>query len=174
VDDADDLARAIRSVARLEGTFTLRSGAPSNTYFDKYRFEADPVLLRRIATALQGLLPPETTVLAGLELGGIPLVTVLGQVTGLPTAFLRKAAKTYGTCRSAEGTPLAGERVVLIEDVVSSGGAIIDQLALLAAEGVGPRTAVCVIDRESGGTEALAAHGVELRALFTLSRIEAA
>lgn len=174
MDDADDLARAIRSVARLEGTFTLRSGAPSSTYFDKYRFEADPVLLRRIAAAMQALLPADTTVLAGLELGGIPIVTVLGQVTGLHTAFLRKEPKTYGTCRSAEGTPLAGERVVLIEDVVSSGGAIIDQLALLAADGVRPRTAVCVIDRESGGTEALAARGVELRALFTLSRIEAA
>lgn len=174
MDDVDDLARAIRAVARLQGTFTLRSGAVSDTYFDKYRFEADPLLLRRIVTAMQPLLPADTTVLAGLEMGGIPVVTVLGQVTGLPTAFLRKEAKTYGTCRSAEGAPLAGERVVLIEDVVSSGGAILDQLDLLAADGVEPRTAVCVIDRETGGTEALAARGVDLRALLTISRIESA
>lgn len=172
--ELDRLARAIRERALLQGTFTLRSGAVSDRYFDKYRFEADPVLLRRVCEALLPLVPADTTVLAGLEMGGIPLVTVLGQLTGLPTAFLRKAPKTYGTCRSAEGVELAGERVVLVEDVVSSGGAILDQLVLLRADGVRPTTALCVIDRQTGGLEALASAGVEFRALLTMSRILAA
>lgn len=172
--ELDELARSIRERALLRGTFTLRSGAVSDTYFDKYRFEADPALLRRICAAMLPLIPAEATVLAGLEMGGIPVVTVLGQLTGLPTAFLRKQAKTYGTCRSAEGADLVGEQVVLVEDVVSSGGAILDQLSLLSGQGVAPRTAVCVIDRETGGAESLAAAGVTLLALLTLSRIQAA
>ncbi len=169
--ELDELARTIRERAQLHGTFTLRSGAVSQTYFDKYRFEADPALLRRIGEAMLPLVPADTTVLAGLEMGGIPLVTMLGQLTGMPTAFLRKAPKTYGTCRSAEGVELEGERVVLIEDVVSSGGAILDQLALLRADGISPATAICVIDRETGGREALADQGVALKALLTMSRI---
>lgn len=172
--ERDGIALAIRDVARIHGTFTLRSGAVSDTYFDKYRFEADPALLKRIGAAMVPLVPEQTTVLAGLEMGGIPLVTMLGQLTGLPTAFLRKEAKTYGTCRYAEGTELEGERVLLVEDVVSSGGAIIDTLNMLRGDGVEPIGAICVIDRETGGVENLASVGLELRALLTMSRIDSA
>ena len=168
----DAIARDIREVARIHGTFTLRSGAVSDTYFDKYRFESDPALLRRIGTALMPLIPADVTVLAGLEMGGIPIVTMLGQLTGLPIAFLRKEAKTYGTCRYAEGAELKGERVLLVEDVVSSGGAIIDTLAMLRGDAVEPTGAVCVIDRETGGMENLANVGLELTALLTMSQIE--
>ena len=107
-------------------------------------------------------------------MGGIPVVTVLGQLTGLPTAFLRKERKTYGTRRYAEGAELTGARVTLIEDVVSSGGALLDTLVMLREDGIEPETAVCVIDRETGGVEALAEVGVELRALFTMRQIVAA
>lgn len=172
--ELDDLAGTIRDVARIRGTFTLRSGAVSHTYFDKYRFEADPRLLRRIGAAMQPLNPADTSVLAGLEMGGIPIVTMLGQLTGLPTAFLRKEAKTYGTCLYAEGAGLRGERVLMVEDVVSSGGAIINNLHMLRADGIEPEAVVCVIDRESGGAEALAAEGLKLIPLLTMSRIEAA
>lgn len=174
MSDLDSLARAIRDIAELNGTFTLRSGASSDTYFDKYRFEAEPSLLRRIAEAMVPLIPNEATVLAGLEMGGIPIVTVLGQLTGLPTAFLRKQAKTYGTCRYAEGVDLAGEQVVLVEDVVSSGGAILGQIARLKDDGIEPRAAVCVIDRETGARGALARVGVELSPLLTMSQIRSA
>lgn len=172
--ELDQIAREIREIARIQGTFTLRSGAVSDTYFDKYRFEADPPLLKRICTALQPLIPAEATVLAGLEMGGIPLVTVLGQLTGLPTAFLRKEAKTYGTCRYAEGAELKGEGVLMVEDVVSSGGAIIDTLNMLRGDGIEPLGAICVIDRETGGVENLANVGLTLTPMLTMSRIEAA
>ncbi len=172
--DRSVVARQIRDISRLEGTFTLRSGAVSNTYFDKYRFEADPALLRAIGEAMVPLIPSPTTVLAGLELGGIPLVTMLGQLTGLPTAFVRKEAKRYGTCRYAEGAALDGEKVLIVEDVVSSGGAILDTLAMLRDDDIHPEWAVCVIDRQTGGVEALAETGVTLKTLFTMADIEAA
>ncbi len=172
--DLENLAATIGNVARIHGTFTLRSGAVSETYFDKYRFEADPELLRRIGEALSQLIPAETTVLAGLEMGGIPIVTMLGQLTGLPTAFLRKEAKTYGTCRYAEGTELQGERVLMVEDVVSSGGAILNNLAMLRGDGIEPVAALCVIDRQSGGAQALTAEGLQLIALLTSTDIDSA
>src|SRR5258708_2218703 len=101
--DRDALARAIYELAHLTGQFTLRSGAVSDEYFDKYLFEGDPELLRDIAEQLAALVPPDTDALAGLELGGVPIATALSNRTGLPTRFVRKAAKGYGTCRLAEG-----------------------------------------------------------------------
>ncbi len=162
----------IRQCARLTGSFTLRSGKVSDTYFDKYQFEANPKLLKSIAQAMAPLIPQGTEVLAGLEMGGIPIVTMLSQVTGLPAAFIRKEPKEYGTCRYAEGTSLTGKQFVLVEDVVSSGGAIVDALEKLRADGLSPTLAICVIDRETGGKEALAAAGLSLKTLFTFAQVE--
>ena len=165
------LTQQIKACAQLKGTFVLRSGKVSNTYFDKYQFEAEPKLLLAIAQELAALVPPATEVVAGLEMGGIPIATVLSQVTGLPAAFIRKQPKQYGTCRYAEGAVLAGRRFVLVKDVVSSGGAIVEAYEKLKADGLFPSAALCVIDRETGGTEALKALGLPLISLFTLSQI---
>ena len=169
-----NLAAEIRRVAKLTGSFRLRSGATSDTYFDKYQFEAHPKLLRAIAEQMVPLVPSGTRVLAGLEMGGIPIATMLGQVTGLPTAFIRKEAKTYGTCRYAEGISLPPDDVVLVEDVVSTGGAISDALSKLRSDDVAVKVALCVIDREMGGQELLSQQGVELRGLFKMREIESA
>jgi orotate phosphoribosyltransferase len=166
-----DLAARVYKVSHLTGTFVLRSGATSSEYFDKYRFESDPRLLRELAEAMAGLLPPEADALAGLELGGVPLATMLSQVTGLPAGFVRKQAKPYGTRRLAEGLDVAGRRLVVVEDVVTSGGAVVDACRALRADGAEVAVAVCVIDREAGGPANLAAIGVELRPLFTMSRL---
>lgn len=166
------LPARIRRSAKLTGRFVLRSGKVSDTYFDKYRFESDPVLLRDIVVELAPLVPAGTEVLAGLEMGGIPIVTMLSQVTGLPAAYVRKQPKDYGTRRYAEGADLAGRRFVLVEDVVSSGGAIIDAMAMLKSDGLVPDAALCVIDRCTGGREALAAIGLPLHALYTMAQIE--
>lgn len=168
------LAARIRESARISGHFVLRSGLTSDTYFDKYQFESDPMLLCAIAEAMAPLVPPGTEVLAGLEMGGIPIVTMLSQVTNIPAAFIRKEPKEYGTCRYAEGASLQGKRFILIEDVVSSGGAIVDALAKLRADGMVPDLALCVIDRQTGGVEALQAAGLPLKALFTFDAIERA
>ena len=172
IERASDLARRIYRTSHLVGSFVLRSGATSSEYFDKYRFESDPALLRELAEAMAGLLPDGADGLAGLELGGVPLATVLSQVTGLPAGFVRKQAKPYGTRRLAEGLEVAGSRLVVVEDVVTSGGAVVDACRALRGEGAEVAVAVCVIDRESGGPATLAGIGVELRPLFTMSALQ--
>lgn len=169
--DRAELAHRIYERAHLTGQFTLRSGAVSTEYFDKYLFEGDPELLATIAAALAALVPPGTEALAGLELGGVPLATMCSQVTGLPTLFVRKEAKAYGTCRLAEGGEVEGRRLTVVEDVVTSGGQVVASCGDLRARGGIVETALCVIDREAGGTEALASIGVELRSLYRMSEL---
>lgn len=145
-----ELARRIAEIATLEGEFTLRSGQISNRYFDKYRFEGTPSLLKPLARSMAELLPTDTEIVAGLELGGVPLATAIALETGLPAAFIRKEAKTYGTCRAIEGQDVAGRRVTFIEDVITTGGAVADAHALAEAEGADVLAVVCAIWRGEG------------------------
>jgi orotate phosphoribosyltransferase len=117
--------------------------------------------------------PAETDALAGLELGGVPIATVLSQLTGLPAFFVRKEAKTYGTCQLAEGGVVDGRRLTVVEDVVTSGGQVITSCGDLRERGAIVEHALCVIDRESGGPAGLAGIGVELRPLFTMTQLKA-
>jgi orotate phosphoribosyltransferase len=166
-----ELGERIYKRARLTGEFRLRSGATSSEYFDKYLFESDPRLLREIAEELVGLLPVGVELLAGLELGGVPLAVAVSQVSGLPTVFVRKSAKTYGTCRLAEGGEVAGCRIAVIEDVVTSGGQVIESCRQLRDRGADITAVLCVIDREAGGRESLAGEALQLRSLFTMSKL---
>jgi len=168
------LARAIYLRSHLTGEFVLRSGATATEYFDKYLFESDPELLAEICEALAELVPPGTEMLAGLELGGVPLAVVLGQITGLPVVFVRKEAKSYGTRRLAEGGEIQGKRLLVVEDVVTSGGQVVLSSDDLRERGAIVDSAICVIDREAGGVDALAEHGVALAALFTMSELKRA
>jgi orotate phosphoribosyltransferase len=168
------LARRLHERAHLSGEFRLRSGAVSTEYFDKYLFEADPRLLREVAEGLVELVPDGVDALAGLELGGVPLATMASAVSGLPALFVRKAAKPYGTCRLAEGGEVAGRRLAVIEDVVTSGGQVVESCRALRERGAQVAAVVCVIDREAGGADNLAAEGLELRSLFTMNELRAA
>jgi orotate phosphoribosyltransferase len=170
----DSLASAIAAIATLRGEFTLRSGALSTEYFDKYRFEADPGLLRTIAEHLAPMIPPHAQVLAGLELGGVPIATALALRSGLPTVFVRKRAKDYGTRQLAEGLDVRGLRVLVIEDVVTSGGQVVTSTNDLRGLGATVTDALCVIDRESGGPATLAAAGITLHSLFTKTQLTVA
>ena len=168
------LARRVYGTAHLTGEFTLRSGQVSNEYFDKYLLESDPGLLRELAERMAPLVPDGTEALAGLELGGVPVATILSQVTGLPTLFVRKKAKDYGTCKLAEGGELAGRRVTIVEDVVTSGGQVVLSAGDLRERGAELGVVLCLIDGEAGGREALADIGLELRALFTMTELKGA
>ena len=169
--DRETLANRIFAVAHLTGQFTLRSGATSTEYFDKYRFESDPLLLEAIAEAMAPLVPDGTEVLAGLELGGVPLAVALSRATGLPAAFVRKEAKAYGTAQLAEGASVDGRRVTVVEDVVTSGGQVVMSCRDLTDRGADIVAVLCVIDRQAGGPEAIAELGHELHALFTMSEL---
>lgn len=173
MNDFTTLARDVYRVCNIKGTFRLRSGQVSNEYFDKYLFESDPALLGRIGRALKPLVPAGTQMLAGLELGGVPVATALALETGLPLLFVRKKAKDYGTCKLAEGADFKGRRVTVVEDVVTTGGAILDGVAALRAQGALIDDVLCVIDRESGGPAKLSEKGLRLTPLFTATQLRA-
>jgi orotate phosphoribosyltransferase len=166
----DELLEAIREHALLEGDFVLRSGRRSRWYLDKYRFETRPELLRPLGELLADevrAVEPEAVALAAPELGAVLLATATSLTSGLPFVIIRRAAKAYGTGNRVEGPFEPGTRVCLIEDVVTSGGAAAEAVDAVREAGLVCRSAVCVVDREEGGADALARHAVRLHALFT-------
>ena len=168
------LARDVDTCCRLTGEFTLRSGQVASEYFDKYLFEADPALLARVVAQMVDLVPEGTELLGGLELGGVPIATVLSASTGLPALFVRKQAKEYGTCKLAEGQDVAGRRVTLVEDVITTGGAVRDATRALREAGAVVETVVCAIDRSPEGQNPLDDVGLEVRPVLTKAELDAA
>ena len=164
-----DLADRIRAVAYLEGDFVLRSGRRSTFYLDKYRFETQPDLLREIGELLAARIAevePDAVRIAGPELGAVALAASASMASGLPFLIVRSAAKDYGTSNRLEGIFEEGERVVVVEDVVTSGGAALDAVRALRQMGLHCDTVVCVVDRGEGGAEAMAEADVRLERLL--------
>ena len=187
------LGAQIREVAYLEGDFVLRSGRRSSYYLDKYRFGTRPDLLRALGEAIAaavrrhepaavrlaapelGAVPlaaavaecePEAARIAAPELGAVPLAAAASLAGGLPFVIVRKEAKEYGTGKRIEGPYDEGDCICLVEDVVTSGGALLDSIEALRDVGLVVHTAVCVVDREEGGSDALARQAVRLRPIF--------
>ncbi|MBF4161314.1 orotate phosphoribosyltransferase [Nocardioides acrostichi] len=170
---AASLAADIDALCRLTGSFTLRSGQVASEYFDKYLFESDPMLLRRVAEQMVGLLPDDTELLGGLELGGVPIATMVSALTGQPALFVRKKAKEYGTCKLAEGPQVEGRRITIIEDVITTGGAVRDATHALREAGAIVETVVCAIDRSPEGENPLADVDLEVRSVLTKTQLDA-
>jgi orotate phosphoribosyltransferase len=171
------LAESIREAALLEGDFLLRSGRRSSYYLDKYRFGTRPDLLRVLGAAIAAAVrehAPEAVRLAAPELGAVPLAAAASLASALPFVIVRKEAKGYGTANRIEGAFEPGEHICLVEDVVTSGGAAIDAIEALREVGIRVSTAICVVDREEGGVDALARAGVRLRPLLRSSEVRAA
>ena len=168
------LAGAIRDAAYLEGDFVLRSGRRSSYYLDKYRFGTDPDLLRPLGEAIAREVrerEPEATRIAAPELGAVSLAAAASLAAGLPFVIVRKDAKEYGTSNRIEGAFGEGETVCLVEDVVTSGGAAVAAVRALREVGLRVSVAVCVVDREEGGVDELARHGVRLWPLLRASEL---
>jgi orotate phosphoribosyltransferase len=165
----DDLGLRLREHALLEGDFVLRSGRRSAYYLDKYRFETVPELLgplgERLAAAVREH-EPDAVRLAGPALGAVALAASASLASGLPFLIVRESAKEYGTANRLEGIFEEGETVCVIEDVVTSGGALAEAVAALREAGLVVRNAICVVDRDEGGADALARLGVRLRCLY--------
>ncbi|MEH7613529.1 orotate phosphoribosyltransferase [Gottfriedia acidiceleris] len=165
--DKVQLAQEIYHTSHLTGEFKLRSGLVSNEYFDKYLFESNPILLNEIADQLSKLIP-DTEILAGLEMGGIPIATALSLKTGIPVVFVRKKAKAYGTCKLAEGIDVQNKKVCIVEDVVTTGGQIKLSAEDLKQVGANVKDVLCVIDRKQNGKENLYEAGLILHSLLTM------
>jgi orotate phosphoribosyltransferase len=171
--DRAELARRIKEIAYLTGQFKLRSGQSSSFYLDKYRFESDPELLGAVVDALIEKLPETCDRIAGLALGGIPLVTGVALKLGKPCLFVRKTPKQYGTKNLIEGPYEKGERVVVIEDIVTTAGQLARSVRQMREFGLEVTDVLCVIDREQGGYARLAKAGVRLLPVFTMEALEA-
>ena len=171
---SDGLARMLVERALLEGDFTLRSGKRSTWYLDKYRFETEPEVLRELGDALAGAVrehEPDAIRLAGPALGAVALAASASLSSGLPFIIVRGETKEYGTANRIEGPFEPGELVCLLEDVVTTGGALAEAVSALRDEGLVVRNAVCVVDREEGGSDALARLGVRLRSLYRAAEL---
>jgi len=169
--EREALAKAIYETAHLQGNFKLRSGQTSHHYFDKYLFESNPRLLAEIAERLMPLVPAGTEILAGLEMGGIPIATALSLKTGIPVVFVRKKAKEYGTCKLAEGADIAGKKVCVIEDVVTTGGQILISANDLKKYGAEISTVMSVIERDPLGRSNLETAGFTYISLFKIGEL---
>ena len=167
-----EVAKWIYDIAHITGEFKLRSGQLSNEYFDKYLFESEPKLLVEIAKLMKSLIPVETEIIAGLEMGGIPVVTALSVESGIKPAFVRKKAKEYGTCKLAEGANVEGKNVCIIEDVVTTGGQIIESVKELRKRGAKIDTVLCVILRDEKAIQILADEQLKIIPAFTMNYIK--
>jgi orotate phosphoribosyltransferase len=170
----ESLADRVRDRACVEGPYPLADGRVLGGYFDEYALAADPHLLKEVALAMRDLLPPSTTVLAGVELGGIPLVVALSLATGLPAVFVRRTRKFHGRCAQIEGISVAGQQVILVDDVIRSGTQLLAMTGVLRAAGAFVQAALCVLERPLAGRAALACHGVGLSSVFTEADLTAA
>jgi orotate phosphoribosyltransferase len=169
-----ELGRRLVERAYLEGDFVLRSGRRSRYYLDKYRFETDPELLAGLGRELAEMVrahAPHAELLAGPELGAVPLTAAASIETGLPFVIVRKDTKEYGTANRLEGVWAPGVSVCVIEDVVTSGGALLSAIAALRAKNLDIRAAISVVDRQEGGAAAIAAEGVPYASLFTVESL---
>lgn len=166
------LARKIYDVSHLVGRFKLRSGLVSNEYFDKYMFESNPEILKEIALKMKELIPEGTDLIAGLEMGGIPIASAISLFSGVNCIFVRKQAKEYGTCKLAEGVGFEGKKVCVIEDVVTTGGQIIKSVKDLRDRGAIVDSVLCAILRDEKAIELLRNEGLELHYVFSMEYIK--
>ncbi len=169
----DELGKSIYNCAHLTGDFLLRSGQRSTEYFDKYQFESDPKILKAIGEQLKDKIPAGTEVLGALEMGGIPIATAISFATGIPVVFVRKEAKSYGTCKFAEGPDVSGKKLCIVEDVITTGGQVKISTADLRKEGALISDVVCVIDRSNGDSPKITESDLKLHSLFTMNELKA-
>jgi orotate phosphoribosyltransferase len=167
--DLTELGREIVKASYLKGEFILRSGKKSDRYFDKFLFETDPALLRRLGRHLAELVPPETQLLAAPELGAVLLGGAVSMQMGLPLVLVRKEPKGYGTGKQIEGSFGGDELVTVIEDVVTSGGDSLRTVQVLRDSRLEVIRLVVVLDRGEGGEDNIAQAGVPYSPLFRIS-----
>ena len=172
IAERKELGRELVAASYLKGDFVLRSGKRSNRYFDKFLFETDPALLRRLGRHLAQLVPAETQRLAAPELGAVLLGGAVSMETGLPLVLVRKEPKGYGTSKQIEGRYEPGERVTVIEDVVTTGGDSLRSAQVLRDAGVEVIHLVVVLDRGEGGEDNIRAAGIPYSPLFRIADLD--
>ena len=165
--EKETLAKKITDTAVLHGEFTLRSGRKSTWYIDKYLFTTQPDILRVLGEMFANNISSSTTLLAGAELGGIPLVTTAALASGLPCIFIRNQKKEYGTSRQLEGKLSGDDNVVIVEDIATTGGQVLEAAEIIKESGATVEAIIAVIDRCEGARENIESAGYQFVSLFT-------
>jgi orotate phosphoribosyltransferase len=163
----DQLAKRIAELALLRGEFTLRSGRKSSYYLDKYRFETQPDVLRGLGKLLAEKVTPDIDRLAGPELGAVALAAAAAMECGKPFVLIRNRKKDYGTGKQIEGVLNKGEKVLIIEDVLTTGGQVLESVQSLRDAGAIVDRVVAIIDRQEGARANIEGAGLQFDALFT-------
>ena len=148
-----ELARRIREAAYLEGDFTLRSGRKSKYYLDKYLFETQPDILLELGKMFAAHAQDSTTLIAGAELGGVALAAATAMETGKNWVIIRNSKKGYGTDKMVEGLLKPEDVVLLVEDIATTGGQVIEAARIITEAGATVKKIVCTIDRRQGAEE---------------------
>ena len=169
--ERQELIARIAEVALLRGEFTLRSGRKSHYYLDKYLFSTQPDILAELGRLFAERVTDHVQKLAGAELGGIPLVTAASLASGLPCVFIRNQKKDYGTAKQLEGALEAGEGVMLVEDVCTTGGQVLEAAKVIEQAGARIVRIVGTIDREEGARQNIESAGYVFEALFTKTQL---
>jgi orotate phosphoribosyltransferase len=164
-----ELARRIKEAAYLEGDFLLSSGRRSKYYFDKYLFTTKPELLGAVARLVAEMLPGDTVRIAGAELGAVPLAAAVSLQTRLPFVIVKKQVKDYGTSKPIEGVLEPGDKVTLVEDIITTAGQCIKAADALKAAGAEVVKIIGILDRQEGGAENIRAAGYAYEPLFVKS-----
>ena len=172
IGERETLGRELVKASYLKGDFVLRSGKRSNRYFDKFRFETDPILLRKLGKHLATLVPKETQRLAAPELGAVLLGGAVSMETGLPLVLVRKEPKGYGTSKQIEGLFDPGDRMTVIEDVVTTGGDSLRSAQVLRDAGADVIHLIVVLDRGEGGEDNIRNAGISYTPLFRIQDLE--
>lgn len=162
-----ELARCIREAAYLEGDFTLRSGRKSKYYLDKYLFETQPDILKALGEMFAAFVKPTTTLIAGAELGGVALAAAASMASGKPFVIIRNAKKDYGTSKPYEGKLGERDSVLLVEDIATTGGQVLEAAKFITSIGASVERIVAVIDRQEGARENIIGAGFVFESLFT-------
>ena len=152
------------------GRFVLTSGAISDYYIDIKKASTDPKILKIIAQQMSDY-TKGYDMLAGMELGAVPLVVALALETGIPYVIIRKEKREHGTGKQIEGGDVKGKSVLVIEDVTTSGGSVIKTIQILRENNAEVEKVLVVVDRENGAREQLQKLEVEFIPLVSVSEI---
>jgi orotate phosphoribosyltransferase len=162
-----ELIKRIKETAYLEGDFTLRSGKKSKYYLDKYLFETCPDILKALGTEFARYVTDDITLIAGAELGGVALAAATAMETGRNWIIVRNSKKGYGTGKMVEGVLNAGDIVLLVEDIATTGGQVLEAAKVITEAGAKVSKIVCVIDRKQGAAENITSAGYEFESILT-------
>ena len=163
----EELIKRIKETAYLEGDFTLRSGKKSKYYLDKYLFETCPDILKALGAEFAEYVTDDVTLIAGAELGGVALAAATAMETGKNWIIVRNSKKGYGTGKMIEGMLKAGDVVLLVEDIATTGGQVLEAAKIITDAGAKVSNIVCVIDRKQGAAENITAAGYKFESILT-------